>query len=124
VRASLELHLCSVRSFPFDFHQTAPREAVLVYGLRLSMLLSRRTPTSGFSAMPGATPNSCSRSLRPRADTEPRRTSGSARCARVGALRDAAVESDAVKEDVNGPGEDPAWAGATPSVDRTAANAS
>ena len=38
MRASSELHLRSVWSFPFDFQSTPPREGALVYGLSLLML--------------------------------------------------------------------------------------
>src|SRR5690606_13262269 len=60
MRASSELHLRSVWSFPFDFQSTPPHEDALVYGLSLLMLLSRGTLTPRFIAMPGATPSTCS----------------------------------------------------------------
>src|SRR5690606_39176694 len=57
MRASSELHLRSVWSFPFDFQSTPPHEDALVYGLSLLMLLSRGTLTPCVIAMPGAIPD-------------------------------------------------------------------
>lgn len=65
MRASSELHLRSVWSFPFDFQSTPPHEGALVYGLSLLMLLSRGTLTPCFIAMPGAIPQGHARRSAP-----------------------------------------------------------